>query len=422
MFGQPSGTSLFGASAAKPATSGGFGGFGNTQASTGSAFTGFGGASASTGSAFGSLAFGANKASTGTGLGAFGNAQSSAGSAFTGFGAKPTTGLGAFGSNTTANAGGLFGASTQNKTNTLGTFGGAATGTSLFGQASTGFAFGNKPATQSTFGGGMAGSTTSFGQPNQQNQVQSNNIASAERDLNRIMNSLNPQHPDNVFQCVVYNKVNPHDVDRYKRSQNASSELFEYNPDPKRLVPVQVTKYEDLITRLGTLGKASRSCRTAILKEKNDIGEVKNQHEICLEHITRFRAEESEDEYRLLKVVASWEKLRANHQQWTAEEAQFHQKLTGLQDKLRNESRFRGRLKELELKLKNCRSLALMNGASSEGEYSLAEMHKALSKQLEMVRAMEQQMNDDMRDLEIILRGFNEIDRRRASGGIRGSF
>ena len=331
---------LFGAApTSAPATGGGL--FGAASASTPATTSGglFGAALASTPATTGGGLFGASPAAASTGGGLFGSAPPASSAAGGLFGAAPaalpgTTSGGLFGAAPAASSsGGLFGSTPAASSAAGGLFGSAAPASSaggLFGAApSTGASTSNPfgaPSTSTALvpasGGGLfgaapttpgAGAVTTQQQPNsllvQAQQVpQVPSSLDPAREVQEIIDSYNPNHPDYKFRAFFYNvikdprlRVKPQNVSERKWRELLEAVGGENNP--QHLWPVVYDGFEGLVRRKNeaeTEMKAQEEFLAAVISATRQIMQWANTE--VEQRMQKVKNKTMEQQHRLIKV------------------------------------------------------------------------------------------------------------------------
>ena len=334
---------LFGAApTSTPATGGGL--FGAASASTPATTSGglFGAAPASTPATTGGGLFGAAPAAASAGGGLFGSAPPASSAAGGLFGAAPaaspgTTSGGLFGAAPAASpgttSGGLFGSTPTASSAAGGLFGSAAPASSaggLFGAApSTGASASNPfgaPSTSTALvpasGGGLfgaapttpgAGAVTTQQQPSslfaQAQQVpQVPSSLDPAREVQEIIDSYNPNHPDYKFRAFFYNvikdprlRVKPQNVSERKWRELLEAVGGENNP--QHLWPVVYDGFEGLVRRKNeaeTEMKAQEEFLAAVISATRQIMQWANTE--VEQRMQKVKNKTMEQQHRLIKV------------------------------------------------------------------------------------------------------------------------
>ena len=306
---------LFGAApTSTPATGGGL--FGAASASTPATTSGglFGAAPASTPATTGGGLFGAAPAASPgtTSGGLFGAAPAASPGTTSGglFGSTPTASSaagGLFGSAAPASsAGGLFGAAPSTGASASNPFGAPSTSTALV-PASGGGLFGAAPTTPG------AGAVTTQQQPSslfaQAQQVpQVPSSLDPAREVQEIIDSYNPNHPDYKFRAFFYNvikdprlRVKPQNVSERKWRELLEAVGGENNP--QHLWPVVYDGFEGLVRRKNeaeTEMKAQEEFLAAVISATRQIMQWANTE--VEQRMQKVKNKTMEQQHRLIKV------------------------------------------------------------------------------------------------------------------------
>jgi len=160
-----------------------------------------------------------------------------------------------------------------------------------------------------------------------------------DRRLQHIHSSYDPNHVNCRFRLMFYNKVNPSEVHKYRPPPTVNPRLWNQavvnNPDPRNLVPVQVTGFEDLKKRLDAQEVANAEYQKKLKEIKSTLAEMQRQQELTRkQEIEKLRKSLADQSARLLKVMTKVECERARDLPLLSTEVDFRRKLEAIKRKL----------------------------------------------------------------------------------------
>ncbi|KAG5644492.1 hypothetical protein DXG03_008319 [Asterophora parasitica] len=475
LFGQPQPATggPFGGQQQQPATGGGL--FGNTQGQTNPGGGLFGSSTqqqpaATSGGLFGSTT---QQPPATTGGGMFGSSTqqpaSTTGGLFGSTTQQQTGGL--FGPTTQPQqGGGLFGSSTQQpatggalfgkpagtglniNTNTQGSslFGSTlgqqqqqqpgATGglfsqpsqsqakPSLFGSTNTNslFGAGNTSTLNASALGGQTGglgisalTRSSAGPAQQQADAQAQHARLLQR-IEAVYNAWNPSSPQCRFQHVFYNLVNPNQISLYRQPPNILNELWEKatreNPDPKRLVPVVATGFDDLRERVDAQSRQVEQQKERLKDLTTRLDALAERHSLSnTARLQRAASHQTQLTQRLLAFVQHLHLLipAIRSSSIRPEEEQLRGQLEDIEEEVRR-GRIRGKLNELWALVGAVNAASERggnggNGGSGQGEWAvvdeegLAQIAQILMEQQNGLAHLTKILQTHQKDLGVIM-------------------
>jgi len=432
-----SGFSFGGAPAStQPATNTGFS-FGGAPATTQQANTGFsfGGAPATTQQANTGFSFGGTQPATTT---------TQANPTATGFsfgGTQPAT------TTTSSFNSSPFSLSTSTPFSTNTNQSGQSTG--LFGQTSS--------TQQSTFGGfglGSQASTSPFPFQTQtqtqagqqqlfqfQQQQQQRGADPLIEQIAAIENAYNPDSEYYRFRFFFYNvESNPERIRQVMKPDRVPQPIWDKvqqdNPDPEHLIPEQVKGFKGLEDRI-------KKQEQFLKRQKGVLEVIKAQlaalHQNRMIEIAHAKGKQAQLAHQLLTIMKMLEVLRNRGYASTAEEESLRNKLEQISKQLDKPTLFKGKIDELKASVAVLSSASSsssspasstavvpangVNGAATGGgfmdlvngdtvviadEASLENMLKVLEQQQQAIKQLTTVLNQDMRSMDIMSRGYKE--------------
>jgi len=369
--------------------------------------------------------FGTTGASQPQSTSLFGGPQTQASSLFGGAAPHGSTNTGLFGSSSIQpNTGGLFSANTGTG------FGG---GSSLFGggqqqqaQYGSGLGFGTNVGqqsfSQSPGYGGFGSSIAGGGSPQEM-----------PPGLLSILNAYNPRGPYCRFRHMVYNVVDEGTAPMYGRPSDTDEKLWDQavmnNPDPQRLVPVQLSGFDELHRRVEMQQERVKLHQEAFSRIESDLSTATSQlSDISGVRLAELRRKYRQQRVRLLKVVCRIDALASRNVPFSSEEVMLRNRLLTIRRTINVPVSLRERLADLELlitskgwkKSKTAPNLASTNAGSHPSEpnktcvtpldeKSLIALKAYLSDELQGIESLYSERESSERDLQILASGLRQF-------------
>ncbi|KAJ3416118.1 hypothetical protein HDV05_003087 [Chytridiales sp. JEL 0842] len=372
---------MFGAAQGQAGGAGGFGGFGGAKlggAAQTPAPTGFGQQQTTTPGGFGGFKVGGKTATTGFGQtpgapaggGLFGGASTTPGA---------PAGGGLFGGASTTPGFGGFGGAAKPATATTGGFGGFGATT-----PATGGLFGNQTPGAGLGGGGL------FGQTQQQGQQQ-------------LGGGMFGQTQQQIGDPLT----------------NKLAEIQSFW-DP--MVPVLAVGFDDIKKRIAQQESVSNIHKAKLEELSDQLDKIERKHYLeTTVKLEEYKRRHVELAHRVLKIMKYVEVLRNKGYPIRAEEEALRGRLEAMDTQLKKPAHFRGRVQELQATLrllKDSRRITTL-GDSREGngvgmEYTFVDeqqmtlIGEALSTAQEGLKNLSAVIEEDQKDLSIIMKGYAE--------------
>eukprot|EP00181_Compsopogon_caeruleus_P005130 CAMPEP_0184689814 /NCGR_PEP_ID=MMETSP0312-20130426/30862_1 /TAXON_ID=31354 /ORGANISM="Compsopogon coeruleus, Strain SAG 36.94" /LENGTH=581 /DNA_ID=CAMNT_0027147209 /DNA_START=315 /DNA_END=2057 /DNA_ORIENTATION=+ len=329
------------------------------------------------------------------------------------FGAQPSPSSG-FGGQLNLFGGG--GAGSLGVQSSVGLFGGQ-TGTSLFGGQQS---FGAPGASGSAFGG-----SSLFGAPSAQTQGGAFGLGGQQfglpstaqpqgqplpPSLLSIIEAFNPSSPYYLFRHMLYNVVEPNALSNYQRPSNIDERLWlqaqQNNPDPTRLIPIQVSGFDDLAARISQQETRISQHLGALSTIESTLGKLEEDLKLVAGvKISEYRRRQQELSRRLLGLHLRLDRAAASGRNLTSEELMAKSRIETLVASVSGPDGLRERLLDLS---DSVESKLVERRLSSNVQVEVVDARSAtalkthLSEQLRGISHLVNELNASERDMRII--------------------
>jgi len=214
------------------------------------------------------------------------------------------------------------------------------------------------------------------------------------------------------FTHFFYNLVNPADVLKHVKPPIVNDKLWmqalKDNPDPSRLMPLQIRGFVELRQRVEQQDRAAQDQQKALKEIQNCINVIQQKHELnTAVKIQEYRRRHMQLAARVLRIMKKIEIMRSLGYSISLDEEAFRKKLENLYMELNKPTQFKGRLNELT-------SLVRMQDEATQGNYepldpeSMQQIHKYLQQQQEGLKHLTEIVKSDAKDLGTITKFFEE--------------
>jgi len=182
------------------------------------------------------------------------------------------------------------------------------------------------------------------------------------------------------------------------------------NPDPKRLIPVPMMGFSELLNRLQHQQYQSTQHKRRLDLLSEEITKLQSSHSTTVAKIAQYKRKHMELGHRVLAIMIHLETIRKVGYAIEPEEEQLRIQLESIQQELNAPMQFKGKLKEI---LSQIHLQSQINANPNPSSYVLDEHFK-----MEIKHHLAQQQNglthlisiikDDLEDLKIIEHGVTE--------------
>ncbi|KAF8065006.1 nucleoporin complex subunit 54-domain-containing protein [Lyophyllum atratum] len=301
-----------------------------------------------------------------------------------------------------------------------------------FGQSTTSnntlFGGGNTSTlnTSTLGGGGQTGGLGSSGLtrgsvgPAQQQADALTQHTTLMQRIEEIFNAWNPASPQCRFQHIFYNLVNPNQVSLYQKPPNVPNEVWEKamreNPDPKCLVPVIATGFDDLRERVDAQSRQAEQHKERLKDIKTRLDALSERHSLSNgPRLRRAASQQTQLTQRLLAFVQHLHLLipAVRSSSIRPEEEQLRGQLEEIEEEVRR-GRIRGKLNELWALIGAINAASERGrggGGGGQGEWAvvdeegLAQIAQILSEQQNGLAHLTKILQRHQKDLSVIMGG-----------------
>ncbi|KAJ5079834.1 nucleoporin p54 [Anaeramoeba ignava] len=251
-----------------------------------------------------------------------------------------------------------------------------------------------------------------------QNQNQNQN---KPKELDQIVQLLEPMNQNYPFKYILYNVRDQSKEVEYQKPDNMDETLWNYslqnNPDPERLVPIQISGFQDLKTRTEQqkssidLQKKELENLSELINElkTNNEFNLKQKYQLCQERQVKLS-------HKLLRVLSKLEVLKRGETPFSEEEENFRNKLQLIEKELNKPDKFRGKLNQLiprakmiEENLANQPTAELLFKDLDLDTESKETIFDILSQQQKGLEFSIKILRKDLRDIQIMSQVLNKI-------------
>jgi len=234
-----------------------------------------------------------------------------------------------------------------------------------------------------------------------------------QQRIQAIADAYNPNSPDCRFRHMMFNRVDPADVDKYVRPATVNERLWtqavEANPDPSRFVPVQATGFQDLRLRVEEQNKITTEHVKALEDVQAFLLTLQKKHDLDTRiKIDQYKQRHLELSHRVLKLMKRVEVLTYKGYPISLEEEAFRAKLENLQRELNQPSLFRGRLSDLLSFLRTHNQQEVSTASNIHQQLtdtldhdSLESIHTFLEQQTAGLAHLAELLKQDLRDMTL---------------------
>jgi len=180
------------------------------------------------------------------------------------------------------------------------------------------------------------------------------------------------------------------------------------NPDPSRLVPLQIRGFAELRQRVEQQDKAVQDQQKALKEIQTFIGAIQDKHDFTTaSKIQDYKRRHMQLAARVLRIMRRIEVMRSLGYPISLEEEAFRKKLENLYTELNKPTQFKGRLNELT-------SLVRMQDEVTQANYepldpeSMQQIYKYLQQQQEGLKHLTDIVKADLKDMRTMVTFFEE--------------